>query len=159
MRYVYIYIYIYELFIAFVCFVYVVYCVGKWQSRGSTGMFGNLMAIYYIMLQFIQNHSRFFMLKKTCMISLKASTFNAFESLCEICIFVVTITQIYRTIFHQISNHVYVFVFDPPSLVYLPNTSSNTLYSWAVFQTQVYGTQTYMNIPYKHVKECYSCSK
>ena len=40
--------------------------VGKWQSRGfirgSTGMFGNLMAIYHIMLQFIQNHSRFVML-------------------------------------------------------------------------------------------------
>ena len=33
--------------------VYVVYCVGKWQSRESTGMFGNLMAIYYLMLQFI----------------------------------------------------------------------------------------------------------
>ena len=27
--------------------VCVVYWVGKWQSRGSTGMFGNLMAIYY----------------------------------------------------------------------------------------------------------------
>ena len=57
----YIYIYIYELFIAFVvCFHYcnvmvcVVYCVGKWQSKGSTGMFGNLINIYYIMLQFIQ---------------------------------------------------------------------------------------------------------
>ena len=45
---------IYELFIAFVSFVFVHYCnlmvcvvywVGKWQSRGSTGMFGNLMAI------------------------------------------------------------------------------------------------------------------
>ena len=68
MRYVYIYMYIYELFIAFVCFVVllfvhccnvmvcVVYWVGKWQSRGSTGMFGNLKPIYYIMLQFIQNH-------------------------------------------------------------------------------------------------------
>ena len=32
------------------------------DSRGSTGMFGNLMAIYHIMLQFIQNHSRFVML-------------------------------------------------------------------------------------------------
>ena len=44
--------------------VCVVYWVGKWQprSRGSTSMFGNLMAIYYIMLQFIQNHSRFVML-------------------------------------------------------------------------------------------------
>ena len=41
--------------------VCVVYWVGKWQSRGSTGMFGNLMAIYHIMLQFIQNHSRFVM--------------------------------------------------------------------------------------------------
>ena len=41
---------------------YVVFWVGKWQSRGSTGMFGNLMAIYHIMLQFIQNHSRFVML-------------------------------------------------------------------------------------------------
>ena len=43
--------------------VCVVYWVGKWQSRGNTGMFGNLMAIYHIMLQFIQNHSRFVMLK------------------------------------------------------------------------------------------------
>ena len=42
--------------------VYVVFWVGKWQSRGSTGMFDNLMAIYHIMLQFIQNHSRFVML-------------------------------------------------------------------------------------------------
>ena len=31
-------------------------------------MFGNRMAIYYIMPQFIQNHSRFVMLMKTCMI-------------------------------------------------------------------------------------------
>ena len=40
--------------------VCVVYWVGKWQprSRGSTSMFGNLMAIYYIMLQFIQNQLR-----------------------------------------------------------------------------------------------------
>ena len=76
MRYV--YIYIYELLIAFVCFVVCsllysdgicgVLC-GKWQSRESTGMFGNLMAIYYIMPQFIQNHSRFVMLTKTCKIS------------------------------------------------------------------------------------------
>ena len=60
-----IYIYIYELFIAFVFLLFVHYCnlmlcvvywVGKWRSRGSTGMFGNLMAIYHIMLQFIQNH-------------------------------------------------------------------------------------------------------
>ena len=59
------YIYIYELFIAFVFLLFVHYCnlmvcvvywVGKWRSRGSTGMFGNLMAIYHIMLQFIQNH-------------------------------------------------------------------------------------------------------
>ena len=42
--------------------VCVVFWVGKWQSRGSTGMFGNLLAIYHIMLQFIQNHSRFVML-------------------------------------------------------------------------------------------------
>ena len=58
-------IYIYELFIAFVFLLVVHYCnlmvcvvywVGKWWSRGSTGMFGNLMAIYHIMLQFIQNH-------------------------------------------------------------------------------------------------------
>ena len=61
------YIYIYELFLLlFVHYcnlmVCVVYWVGKWQSRGSTGMFGNLMAIYHIMLQFIQNHSRFVML-------------------------------------------------------------------------------------------------
>ena len=61
--------------------VYLVYCVasgkqekvfgvlcGKWQARESTGMFGNRMAIYYIMPQFIQNHSRFVMLMKTCMI-------------------------------------------------------------------------------------------
>ena len=46
-------------------------------------MFGNLMAIYYIMTQFIQNHSRFVMLMKTCMISQKASTFNVLETLCE----------------------------------------------------------------------------
>ena len=32
---------------------------GKWQSRESTGMFGKLMAIYYIIPQFIQNHSRY----------------------------------------------------------------------------------------------------
>ena len=60
------YLYIYELFIAFVCFVvcsllqrdgiFGVLC-RKWQARESTGMFGNLMAIYYIMPQFIQNHS------------------------------------------------------------------------------------------------------
>ena len=59
------YVYIYELFIAFVFLLFVHYCnlmvcvvywVGKWRSRGSTGMFGNLMAIYHIMLQFIQNH-------------------------------------------------------------------------------------------------------
>ena len=72
------YLYIYELFIAFVCFVvcsllqrdgiFGVLCC-KWQARESTGMFGNLMAIYYIMPQFIQNHSRFVMLMKTCMIS------------------------------------------------------------------------------------------
>ena len=55
-------------------------------------------------------------------------------------------------VFDQISNHVFVFVFDPPYLVYLTNMFSNTLFSWAVFQTQVYGTQTYMNILYKHVK-------
>ena len=42
---------------------------GKWQAGESTGMFGNLMAIYYIMPQFIQNHSRLVMLMKTCMIS------------------------------------------------------------------------------------------
>ena len=41
----------------------------KWQARESTGMFGNRMAIYYIMPQSIQNHSRFVMLMKTCMIS------------------------------------------------------------------------------------------
>ena len=72
------YLYLYELFIAFVCFVvcsllqrdgiFGVLC-RKWQARESTGMFGNLMAIYYIMPQFIQNHSRFVMLMKTCMIS------------------------------------------------------------------------------------------
>ena len=52
------YLCIYELFIAFVCFVVCsllyrdgicgVLC-GKWQARESTGMFGNLIAIYYIM--------------------------------------------------------------------------------------------------------------
>ena len=68
MRYVYIYMScLYPLFLLlFVHYcnlmVCVVYWVGKWQSRGSTGMFGNLMAIYHIMLQFIQNHSRFVML-------------------------------------------------------------------------------------------------
>ena len=31
-------------------------------------------------------------------------------------------------VFDQISNHVFVFVFDPPYLVYLPNTFSNTLF-------------------------------
>ena len=72
-------IYIYmSCLLAFVCFVVCsllqrdgicgVLC-GKWQARESTGMFGNLMAIYYIMPQFIQNHSRFVMLMKTCMIS------------------------------------------------------------------------------------------
>ena len=86
------YLYIYELFIAFVCFVVCsllqrdgicgVLC-GKWQARESTGMLGNLMAIYYIMPQFIQNHSRFVMFMKTCMISLKASTFNVLQTLCE----------------------------------------------------------------------------
>ena len=57
---------IYSLFLLFVHYrnlmVCVVYWVDKWQSRGSTGMFGNLMAIYHIVLQFIQNHSRFVML-------------------------------------------------------------------------------------------------
>ena len=65
------YVCIYKLFIAFVAFVVcsllnlmvcVVYWVGKWQSRGSTAMFGNLMATNHIVLQFIQNHSRFVML-------------------------------------------------------------------------------------------------
>ena len=60
------------------------------NQEKSTGMFGYPMAIYHIMLQFIQNHSRFVkMLIKTCMISLKASTFNTLELLCEMCIFVV----------------------------------------------------------------------
>ena len=36
--------------------VCVLHWVGKWQSRGSTGMFGNLMAIHYIMLQFQRQH-------------------------------------------------------------------------------------------------------
>ena len=31
-------------------------------------------------------------------------------------------------VFDQISNHVFVFVFDPPYLVYLTNTFSNTLF-------------------------------
>ena len=59
--------YIGALFIAFFVSLFVhycnmmacvVYCVGKWQSRGSTGTFGNLMAIYYIILQFIWNQYR-----------------------------------------------------------------------------------------------------
>ena len=58
------YIYIWVVYsLCFLLFVHycnlvvcVVYWVGKWRSRGSTGMFGNLMAIYHIMLQFIQNH-------------------------------------------------------------------------------------------------------
>ena len=29
-------------------------------------------------------------------------------------------------VFDQISNHVFLFVFDPPNLVYLTNTFSNT---------------------------------
>ena len=70
MRYVYKYIYIWVVYsLCFFCCLfitvtwwYVVYWVGKWQSRGSIGMFGNLMAISHIMLQFIQNHSRFVML-------------------------------------------------------------------------------------------------
>ena len=60
----YIYIYIWVVYsLYFLLFVHycnlmvcVVYWVGKWRPRGSTGMFGNLMAIYHIMLQFIQNH-------------------------------------------------------------------------------------------------------
>ena len=65
------YVYMYELFKALFLLLFVHYCnlmvcvvywVGKWQSGGSTGMFGNLTAIYHIMLQFIQNHSRFVML-------------------------------------------------------------------------------------------------
>ena len=59
------YIYIYELFIAFVfCCLFItvtwwyVWCI-EWASGDQEevpGMFGNLMAIYHIMLQFIQNH-------------------------------------------------------------------------------------------------------
>ena len=67
MRYVYIYmscLYLFLLLFVHYCnlMVCVVFWVGKWQSRGSTGMFGNLMDIYHIMLQFIQSHSRFVML-------------------------------------------------------------------------------------------------
>ena len=47
--------YIYELFIAFFFFLFFVHCFNV------MGMFGNLMAIHYIMLHFIQNHSRFVM--------------------------------------------------------------------------------------------------
>ena len=36
-------------------------------------------------------------------------------------------------VFDQISSHVFVFVFDPPYLVYLTNTFSNTLFSRDVF--------------------------
>ena len=57
MRY---HMYIYELLLVLLFVHYcnmmvcVVYCVGKWQSRESTGMFGNLMAIYYLMLVYIK---------------------------------------------------------------------------------------------------------
>ena len=166
---------------------------GQWQlslykvtkyactSWGSTGMFGNLVAIHYIMLQFIQNHSSFVMLMKTCMISSKASTFNALETLCENvyqCGYpnLLIVTQIYIILMiRAVVKYVFVFANINTNMAYLhlyliksqtmylylilTNTSSNTLYSWAVFQTQFYGTQTYMNIPYKHVKECYSFSK
>ena len=62
------YIYIcvvYSLCLFFCLFITVtwwyVWCI-EWQPRGSTGMFGNLMAIYHIMLQFIKKHSRYVML-------------------------------------------------------------------------------------------------
>ena len=52
LRYVYIYDFLAFVFLLFVHYcnlmVCVVYWVGKWRSRGSTGMFGNLMAIYHI---------------------------------------------------------------------------------------------------------------
>ena len=50
--------------------VYVVYCVasGK-QEKVQACLVTFNMAIYYIMPQFIQNHYRFIMLMKTCMIS------------------------------------------------------------------------------------------
>ena len=49
--------------------VNVVYCVASGKQEKVQAMFGNLMAICYIMPQFIQNHSRFIMLMKTSMIS------------------------------------------------------------------------------------------
>ena len=106
--------------------VCVVYCLGKWQSRVSTGMFGNLMAIYHIMLQFIQSHSRFVMLMKTCMISWKASTFNALETLCDNVYFcgypnLLVVTQIYGTIMIRAwVKYVNVFA----------NTNTNTAYMY-----------------------------
>ena len=72
---IFIYIWVVYSFCLFCCLFIIVtwwyiWCiVSQWQARESTGMFGNLMAIYYIMPQFIQNHSRFVMLMKTCMIS------------------------------------------------------------------------------------------
>ena len=43
-------------------------------------------------------------------------------------------------VFDQISNHVFVFVFDPPYLVYLTNTFSNTLFSGPFLNTSLWNT-------------------
>ena len=149
-------------------------------------MFGNLMAIYYIMLQFIQNHSRFFMLMKTCMISLKASTFSALETLCEnmyLCGYpnLLVITHIYRTIMIRTGvTYVFVFANTNTNTAYLYFIKFQTMYLclhlihrvWCICQIRLqihfisgpfskhkFMEHKHMNIPYKHVKECYSFSK
>ena len=60
--------------------VCVVYCVGKWQSRESTGMFGNLVPIYYIMLQFIWNQYRISNTKQPLQESSRSVVRNACEN-------------------------------------------------------------------------------
>ena len=60
--------------------VCVVYCVGKWQSRESTGMFGNLMPIYYIMLQFIWNQYQITNTKQLLQGSSRSVVRNAWEN-------------------------------------------------------------------------------
>ena len=73
--YIYIYIWVVYSFCLFCCLFIIVtwwyiWCI-VWQvaSKRKYRHFGNRMAIYYIMPRFIQNHSRFVMLMKTCMIS------------------------------------------------------------------------------------------
>ena len=68
---IYIYIYIWVVYsFCFLCCLFItvtwwyVWCI-EWASGNQEEVqacFGNLMAIYHIMLQFIQNHSRFVML-------------------------------------------------------------------------------------------------